>query len=89
MLHGNLKRSIANQNGFNRLLPDTFFSVQTKEVIDNPLNVHFINVFHDICPVVLFLLTIWLPFDIYVVTVRAVTSATLYDKRGPREGFNE
>ena len=48
MLHGNLKRSIANENGFNRLLPDTFFSVQTKEVIDNPLNVHFINVFHDI-----------------------------------------
>ena len=77
MLHGNLKRSIANQNGFNRLLPDTFFSVQTKEVIDNPLNVHFINLFHDICPIVLFLLTIWLPFDLYVVTVRAVTSATL------------
>ena len=24
MLHGNLKRSIANQNGFNQLLPDTF-----------------------------------------------------------------
>ena len=36
MLHGNLKRSIANQNGFNQLLPDTFFSVQTKEVMDNP-----------------------------------------------------
>ena len=44
----NLKRSTANQNGFNRLLPETFFSVQTKEVIDNPLNVHFINVFRDI-----------------------------------------
>ena len=27
MLHGNLKRSIANQNGFNQLLPDTFLSV--------------------------------------------------------------
>ena len=66
MLHGNLKRSIANQNGFNQLLPDTFFSVQTKEVMDNPKNVHFINVFHDICPVVLFLLTVWLPFDLFM-----------------------
>ena len=27
MLHGNLKRSIANQNEFNQLLPDTFLSV--------------------------------------------------------------
>ena len=42
MLHCNLKRSIANQNGFNQLLPDTFFSVQTREVMDNPKNVHFI-----------------------------------------------
>ena len=66
MLHSNLKLSIANQNGFNQLLPDTFFSVQTKEVMDNPKNVHFINVFHDICPVVLFLLTVWLPFDLFM-----------------------
>ena len=27
MLHGNLKRSIANKNEFNQLLPDTFLSV--------------------------------------------------------------
>ena len=59
MLHGNLKRSIENQNGFNQLLPDTYFSVQTKEVMDNPLNVQFINVLKNICPVVLFLLTVW------------------------------
>ena len=45
MLHGNLKRSIENQNGFSQLLPDTFFSVQTKEVVDNPKHVHFINAF--------------------------------------------
>ena len=36
MLHGNLKRSIANQNGFNQHLPDTYFSVQTKEIMVNP-----------------------------------------------------